>query len=351
MAESQAAPAATSDALAASQDVVSRIDALLAAEKAPPAKAKAAPTGEAPQSTEQTEQAPAEEEVPAGPNKTTEGEDAPEKEAPAQEKAEIPLDQLEAIELEVTTKGEDGADVTAKHSIKELKLGYMRQADYSKKTAEVARQRSEVAEKTRQAIEGERSQYQAALKQMQQLVMETAASELKDVNWDHLAANDAFEYVRLRNRADKFAQALSSIQAKEKEVSDKRTAEQAEAVKKAATTARAQLEADIPGFNDAMYQSLMKAGEKFGFKAEEIGTWVDPRAIKLLHAATQAQAGAPVKPSADKKVVVVPKTVKPGASADETRGQQRHAEAMKKLQGSGTIQDAAAVLRARIPGL
>ena len=63
--------------------------------------------------------------------------------------AEIPLDQLEAIQLEVEVSG-DAGKVTEKLPIKELKLGYMRQKDYQTKTAEVARQRNEVGEKIRQ---------------------------------------------------------------------------------------------------------------------------------------------------------------------------------------------------------
>lgn len=316
---------------------MSRIDAILAAEKTEPAPTQAAP--ESPPG----EQAP-EPEAPAGPNKEVEGEDAP-ADAPA---GEIPLDQLESIALEVTIKGEDGKDVVEKPTVKELREGYMRQKDYSRKTAEVARQREELGEKTRLAIDGERKQYVQQIQQLHDVLLETVAPELKNVDWNHLAQNDAFEYVRLRNRADQINQALSTIQGKAKEVTSKQEAEQKKARTEIATKARAQLEADIPGFNDALYQSLMKSGEKFGYKPEEIATWVDARAIKLLYAATQGQQAAPAKPSVDKKVVTVPKVVRPGASAENSQAQQRHASAMKQLQSSGTIQDAAAVLRARL---
>ncbi len=346
MAEGQAAPpAAGSDALAAPASIVARIDAMLAKEKAP------VQAQQQPEQQPNTEQPADEPDAPAGPNRGVEGENQPaadETSGTQQQTAEIPLDQLEAIELEVTTKGEDGKDVSTKLPIKELRSGYMRQADYSRKTAELARQRDEVSEKTRQAIETERTQYLQQLQQTHDLLFETAAPELKDVNWNHLATNDAFEYVRLRNRADQITQALSSIQAKQKEVAAKQSQEQTALRQKAVTQARATLEADIPGFNDALYQSLMKAGEKFGYKPEEIGNWIDPRAIKLLHAATQGQPAIPAKPSADKKIVTVPKTLKSGASAENSLGQQRQADAMKRLEKSGSIQDAAAVLRARL---
>lgn len=332
---SPAAPAPTPT------DPVSKIQAILEAERAPEQQQQQMQQAEPQTEGEVQPVEETEPEVPAGPNQGVEGEDAP-GERPV---AEIPVDQLEAIQLEVTTKGEDGIDVVEKPTIKELRDGYMRQKDYSRKTAEVARQREEVGEKIRQGIDGDRKQYTENLQTLQNVLLETVAPELKDVDWNHLATNDAFEYVRLRNRADQITQVLSTIQAKQQEISAKQAAEHKEAMQKRAASARAQLEQDIPGWNDTIYQQLMKAGEKFGFKPEEVATWVDPRAIKLLHAATNAVV--PSKPSADKRTVVVPKAVKPGASNDGARAQQQ-SEAMKRLQGSGRLEDAAAVIRSRL---
>lgn len=326
----QAAPVAATDP-------VSRIQAILEAEHAPEQ-----PEGETQTEGEVQPETETEPEVPAGPNTQTEGDDA---QAEERQVAEIPLDQLEAIALEVTTKGEDGVDVVEKPTIKELREGYMRQKDYSRKTAEVARQREEVTENVRKAVDGERSQYLQNLQTLQAVLIETVAPELRDVNWTHLATNDAFEYVRLRNRADQIQQVLSDVQVKQNEIKAKQTAEQNEARQRIAAKARAQLEAEIPGWNDTLYQQLMRSGEKFGYKPEEVATWVDPRAIKLLHAALNAVQ--PTKPQVGKKVAAVPKVVKPGASSDGVKAQQQ-SDAMKRLQGSGSINDAAAVIRARL---
>ena len=257
------------------------IQAMLDREKAPPApqpdKAAAAPAA-APQEQvpAQTDATP-EQEAPAGPNTQTEGDDVPA--ADARQVAEIPLDQLEAIELDVTIKGEDGKDIAEKQSIKALREGYMRQKDYQRKTAEVARQRDAVGEQVRQAVESERTAYQQSLQQMQDLLVQTVAPELKDVNWNDLAANNAFEYVRLRNRADQIAQALSTVQAKQKELTDKQAKEQDASRQTLAAKAREELQRDIPSWNDGLYQTLMKSSESYGFKPEEVATWVDARAI------------------------------------------------------------------------
>ena len=344
----QPAPKPVSQDLRGVPDPVARIQAILNAEKSdqqPQAEQAPAPQEQVPAKPE----AQPEPDAPAVPNKQVEGDEAPPEDARGY--AEIPLDQLEAIELEVTVKGEEGKDITEKLPVKALREGYMRQKDYQRKTAEVARQRAEVGETVRQAVESERSGYQQSLQQMQAILLETVAPELKDVNWNDLAANNAFEYVRLRNRADQIAQAFSQLQAKQTEVASKQTKEQTEARQKLAAKARETLEADIPGWNDALYQTLMKSGESYGFKPEEVGSWVDARAIKLLHKAhlyDQLQADKKSVP-ADKRVAVVPpKVVRPGAVQQTNQRAQQEQGAMKKLQSSGKMEDAAAVIRSRM---
>lgn len=350
-AHAAAAPAPISQDQRGIPDPVLKIQAILDAEKAPAESEQPPASGTTQAAAEQVEaqtQAQPEGEAEPGPNRQVEGEEATAEDAPRT--AEIPLDQLEAVELEVTVKGEGGKDITEKLPIKALREGYMRQQDYQRKTAEVARQRDAVGETVRQAVESERSAYQTQLQQMQALLVETVAPELKDVNWNDLAANNAFEYVRLRNRADQIAQALTQVQAKQQEMSAKQKSEQDAARKKLAADARATLEADIPGWNDALYQTLMKSGEKHGFKPEEVATWVDARAIKLLHKAhlfDQLQAEK-TQPAASKKVVVPPKVVRPGTVQNVSARQQQEQGAMKRLQTSGKLEDAAAVIRSRL---
>jgi len=254
---------------------------------------------------------------------------------------------LEAIELEVKEWTKDGKRNLAKRTIKELREGYMRLDDYSRNIQDVARQRDEVPQKIREAIESERKSYQEQLTQLNNLVLHTAAQELQGVNWNDLAANDPAKYVQLRNRADQITNALATIKNKQAELDAKAKQEQSEALKKAAREARARLEADIPNFNDDLYQKLMKAGEKYGFKTEEVAEWVDPRAIKLLHAVYEYEQLKPGNPSG-KKVVVPPKAVTPGAAPTVTAAQKKAEEAMTRLRSSGTIEDAAAVIRNRL---
>lgn len=346
-----------SDSPAVAPDPVARIAAILAAEKAPApaAKPKAAAQAQEPGPEQEQQQEPAQTEGEPQAEPQAEPEAEPEQnqqvegqEADAQPSREIPLDELEAIELEVTVKDEGGTDVTLKPTVKELKKGYMMEKDYQRKTKELARQREEVAESTRKAVDTERTQYQQSLQTLHSLVLETAASELKDVNWNDLAMNDPLKYVQVRNRADQLANTLTTIQGKMKETQAKQDSDRKTATETAAKKARAELERDIPNFNDAHYQTLMKSAQSVGYKPEEVATWIDPRAIKLLDKAykyDQLQAG---KPPTTKKVVVPPKVVKPGQAQAETAQQRKDNEALKRLRGNGTIENAADVIRSRL---
>ena len=332
-------------------DVVSSIAAMLAAERTPPpapAQKAETPPPAAPQpepQQPQPEAQPAPQEAPAADNAQVEGAQPAAEDAPPQ--IELSEDQLEAIELEVKQWGKDGKRVPVKQTIKELREGYMRLDDYSRNIQEVARQRDEVPQKIREGIEGAQKQYRTELQQLETLVQQSAAVELQGVDWNHLAANDPAKYVQLRNRADQFSSALNAIKAKQGELDAKAKQEQGEAEKKAAREARAKLEAEIPGFNDDLYREVMKAGEEFGFKLEEVAQWIDPRAIKLLHAVHEYKKLKPGNPEA-KKVVVTPKVVKPGPASTVTPAQKRQTEAMERLSSSGRIEDAAAVIRGRL---
>lgn len=254
--------------------------------------------------------------------------------------AEIPIDQLEAIELETTYKDEGGKDVTEKLPIKELRQGYMRQKDYQRKTAEIARQREEVGTSVRQGVESERTQYLENLKNLEAALIETAAPELKNVNWDDLATNNTYEYVRLRNRQDQISQALQSVKAKQQEVSTKIDADRRQAAQVAAQKTWATLEQDIPGWNPELYKATLKAAESVGYTEAEAGAWLDPKAIKLLHKVYQYDQLKAAKPPVEKKVVVVPKAIQPGSAVRPPPVRQ----AMDRLRKSGKIDDLTSVI-------
>lgn len=302
------------------------------------------PNGE----TKPPSDAPVEEKAPQE-NQQVEGSEA----SPDADTHEIPLDTLEAIPLDVTYKGDDGQDVTEKIPVKELRDGYMRQKDYSRKTAEVARQREAVSEEVRKGVESERAAYFQTLQSLQDVVISSVDAELKNANWSELAANDPATYVRLDNRRKEIDRTLGEIQSKQQEVLQQRKNEQAQVRQQQARKSIETLEQKIPGWNDALYQKLMKAAsDTYGYKPDEVGSWVDHRAFEILHDAMQFRQAKAVQanqpPLKDKRVVVVPKVVRPGPAAQNTAAQARDQKAMETLRTRGTVSAAADVIKARL---
>lgn len=306
------------------QDPVAMISALLDKEKVTP-------------DTPTQESQPPQEDYQPGDNAQVEGADAPEEKG---ETAEIPLEQLESIELEVEVQAESGKE-TRKLPIKELKLGYMRQQDYHRKTAEVARQRDEVGAKVRQGIEGERTRYLQALQELDAMLVESVAPELKNVDWNHLATNDPLKYVELRNRHEQQEKARSTVKQKLQDEQAKAQVEAQEQARDRAQRAWQTLESDITGWNAELYKSVLKQAESVGFTEAEASTWLDPRAIKLLHKAhlyDQLKVG---KPPADKKVVAAPKAIAPTKPAPQSAQRDK---AKERLRSTGKTDDLAAYL-------
>jgi hypothetical protein len=266
------------------------------------------------------------------PNAEVEGGEAEEAKG---DMAEIPLDQLEAIELEISVQGEK-----RKVPIKELREGYMRKEDYTKKTQEASNQRA-YAENVRQGIAAERAQYQNQLQTLEAAVLEAAAPELKNVDWTALSRDNPFEYTRLFQRQAEINQTLQAIRAKQQEATGKIAAEQRQAAAATAQKTWQALQSEIPGWNEQVYQDALKASESFGYTAAETAQWLDARAIKLLHTAREYQKLQASKPAAEKKVVNVPKVVKPGQVAVVSQGQQKKSEALQRLNKSGKVDDLA----------
>ena len=269
-------------------------------------------------------------------------EEAVETEAATQPEEEVEIDPDEKwIEVEEVLEG--GAKEVKKYSLNELKAQRMMQADYQRKTAELARQREEVQTQLRQGVEKEREQFKQALDVQQRLVWSLAAQDLQNVDMDRLAAEDPAEYIRVQNRLNKFNQAIQGIQAEQQKLAQQ---ERDYLEKEVLPKASEQVQRDIPNWGPELKQSLLKSGvENYGFTAEELQAVVDPRMVKVLHDAYQYQQFKAQKPAADKKVVAAPKVLKPGTKQPKETGD---AGALKRLKQTGRYQDAAEAIMKRL---
>jgi hypothetical protein len=301
--------------------------------------------GEVPK--DEPEEAPKEEAQEAKPDEAETEEPTEEESQPVEEETEtVEIDPEERLfDVEETLEG--GKKEVKKYSLNELKAQRMMQADYQRKTAELARQREEVQTQVRQGIEGERKQYMQALETQQKLVWGLVAPELQNVNLDQLAADDPAEYVKVSNKLNRLNQAVQGIQAEQYKLAQQ---EREHLEKVVLPKAAEELQRDIPNWGADLQRNISRnAMERYGFTTEELSMVVDPRYIKVLHDAFQFNEGKKVtdtqKQIAAKKVVEKPKVLKP---VTKQPNQRSDAEDFKRLQKSGRLEDAASVILKRL---
>ena len=324
-----------------------------------PAKAQT-PAAEEPAASE----APADE-TPA-PETDQEEPAKPEK---AAEESSVEIDpDAKWIEVEEVTEG--GTKETRKYSLNELKAQRMMQADYSRKTAELARQRESAQAETRQAVETERQKFVSQAQTLQRALVQMVAPEFAKAGVDlgnqmsvqsylsQLAKEDPAQAIAMQNRLQELHLAVSLAgKAVETEQAKSRT-ERGQQIATQAREAWENLGRNIKGWNQETYNKLLKTGmEHYGFRAEEIanpvradGTLpdgylpaVDARFIQLLHDADAYRQQQSAQPIVEKRVAAVPKVIKPGTNAKPGKN-EREAEDQTRLRKTGKIEDFARLL-------
>lgn len=280
------------------------------------------PEAEAPEA-EETEEVNAEaeevEDVEEDATEAEEEEGEPEAEA---EEAEVDEDEDDDPLVTIETKS---GDVEVRFS--ELQQGYLRQQDYSRKTAELAEQRKAAEQDATQARELQ-SQLEAALTEW--------AVSTSQPNWVELAE-------KLSPQEFQIAQARH---AQEAERADQAKQQLQQLKQERLTTEMNALRAAIPAWEDAAAMQAGVAGiqqvaSELGFSAQEIEAVDDHRmflALNELHIARAELAKLREGQKATaKKVVRVPKALQPGAKpakVDAAKAKAKKArERLKAKQG------------------
>src|SRR5689334_2167984 len=135
-----------------------------------------------------------------------------------------PDDKPEGTEADdpIVTIKIDGKDVEVKLS--ELKNGYQRQADYTRKTMEVAEQRK-AAQAENEKAQQERQTYAANLQRMQ-VQLEVALQEQQQTDWQKLIEENPQEYLRQMHIAQARQSALHENYAAQQKLQSQVQAEQ-----------------------------------------------------------------------------------------------------------------------------
>ena len=302
------------------------------------------PETEEAQPTEEEESQPVEE------DESFEEESEEEEEAvEAEEESEETEGEEEEELYAVTVNGEEVAV-----SLDELLSGYSRQSDYTRKTQEIAGDRKEMESLQQQynsqiaQIQQERQQYMEALTN----IIAGQGSELEkfaNINWDELRETDPIEYVTTRERYRETQEKIQSMQYQQAQVAQVQQAQTNQARHEMLKVERGKLvealpEWDQPGTQKELANTLQTYAKTQGFTQEELTELIDHRSILVLlkaHKYDQLQK-SDVK---SKKLKNKPKLVRAGSGTSTKKSDKSKRTAqMKRLQGSGHIDDASALL-------
>jgi hypothetical protein len=268
--------------------------------------------------------------------------EAPQEAAPAEEAAvESEFDEDTPF-FELDYNGEK-----KKLNAKELREGWLAKQDYHRNIQKVKQEQAELPQKLQQAQLQAAQEYAQKLEFHKQAVTKLAGvktlPEIEALSREDPAAAQQ-EFLRMIS----VNQTIQAIESEQRAANEKLQQAQKSAMQQAITKARETLESDIPGWNEEVYSKVLSTVAKdYGFAAKEVEPVVDARLIKVFHDAYKFRQLQQAKPEINKKVVAVPKVVKPG-SADKSNPASEAAQALEtKLRKSGDWRDAAKLYLAR----
>lgn len=302
------------------------------AEAAPARAEEAAVDDEAEETPEDPEAEEAEDDADAA-----EEDDDAEDEEDGDEDAELP----QKVTVKIDGKTEEVP-------LDEVVKGYQRQADYSRKTEQLAREREEFYRAEVEPVRNERQVYATLLTALEQQLTELQNTQEPD--WDRLWQENPNEWVRQRELVRDRQSKIEAARFERERVQALEAEEAQRNVAKHLQQQRAKLEELVPEARDkAKWETLRPKIRDFaltmGFTPEEVAQTADARAVAALVKAMKydellAKKPTPVPPKAA-KAVPEHRTRPPRAVTQLTRDKQR-------LAKTGRLSDAAKVFEGLI---
>ena len=283
-----------------------------------------------------------------------------EEEAPEEGQAE------EEVEEEVSAESEESeeeleivAEEDLKYTIKvdgeelevgidELKNGYQRQADYTRKSQALAEQRKETEniQSERMQLEQERQMYANGL----QMLQEQQTAKLQDfdkVEWETLKQEDPYAYMIKKDEYRDAQERVGNLQAEQRLVQQEQAQQMQQARAHFVQQEYARLVDALPEWNDkdsTIKKDIQEYATSVGFRPDEISQLADHRSVLIIKKAMEFDKLTKKVAPKKKAVKKVPKVQKAGRG---TSKEETAAEALKakraRLRKSGKQDDAASL--------
>lgn len=264
---------------------------------------------------------------------------------------ETPADETADVEPPATPRGRKLklGDREEFVSEDEAYNGYLRQADYTRKTQAIAAAQKEHA-KALEAAAQRREQYDAGLKQIEDALVVMMPRE---PDWDRVRAEHPAEYPQLFTDWQRYQQRLNLVKSERARVDQERQADEASKASERRKEAADRLLEVIPEWKDPSKRDadrvkLSSLAHEFGYSEQEIAAIEDPRQVLLLRDALRYKEllakQAKAKAAIGKAPVGATKTATPGTAGAITRTtttSQAAKAAKSRLAKTGNVDDAA----------
>lgn len=230
----------------------------------------------------------------------------------------------------------------------EIKDGYLRQADYTRKTQEVAQGRRVVETlltTAQQAVQAAQ-QFGDVLGQIKQA--DSAIEQFHKLDWQSLRDSDPVDYAtkqadftRWQMHRQQLAQGLTQAQ---QQVSHA----QAQQLQARLQEAIPVLREKIPGWGEAKAKEIRSHASHYGFTDADLDGLYDPRQVMVLHDAMEYRKLMSKKVEASKKIANLPPVAKPSARPTQTDARLQYQKQRDQfIKGGGKDLDAMAGLLAQ----
>ena len=235
-------------------------------------------------------------------------------------------------------------------TLAELRSGYSRTADYTRKATALAEQRKAVEAEV-EAIRAERAQYAQMLPILQQQIQQQNAAE---PDWDTLYDEDPIEAAKLerhwRRTKEEQTQRLTAIRAEQRRLAEEEAKQRTMHMQAVVEAERSRLPEVIPEWKDQA--TMMKEAQELrewatsnGLTEQDINSLTQAAHIALVRKAMLYDKGARNVAKAKQPAKQKARVVRPGSSNTSAKpGSNDVKRASKRLAQTGRIMDAAALL-------
>jgi hypothetical protein len=230
-----------------------------------------------------------------------------------------------------------------------LKDKIMLQADYTRKTQEVAEQRK-IVEKAQADLQLQAQLQNESIGEYAHLVaLDNQLKAFESIDWNQKYDEDPAEFVRLKEMRRDLLDQRQNLTNQLGQKSEQILAQKHQQNLQVLQEASAKVPETIKGWNQTLAKELGEYAVKNGIPASVVYPQinergymlspglVDPTQLSILHKAYLYDKQQSGKPLTEKKVANLPKVSKPGGPSNKSVNQSRVDEARKNLKKSGSV--------------